>query len=112
MGAVMIAIVQSIRGEVREFAAAVGFEESVETLLDKVEDKFGEKWTMDELQQDFYKITQGKNEKVRQFTGIDALTTVVKSSSLGGAMPKQNNVGTTPQKMKDNGKNNGNTYKG
>ena len=43
---------------------------------------------------------------------IDALTTVVKSSTLGGAKPKQNNDGTTPQKMKDNGKNNGNTYKG
>ena len=69
MRAVRIAIVQSVRGEVREFAAAVGFKESVETLLDKVEDRFGEKWTIDGLQQDFYKITQDKNEKVRQFAG-------------------------------------------
>ena len=204
VGAVRIALVQSVRGEVREFAAAVGFEESVEMLLDKVEDRFGEKWTADGLQQDFYKITQGKNEKVRQFTGrleaqfkklkekvpghydnsmlkerlfhgmhqqlkdsiqfcykreettyeelfweaveaekeknvetnvtslkvksaivgeeqdrirdlkhkIDALTTVVKSSTLGGAKPKQNNGGTTLQKTKDNGKNGGNTHKG
>ena len=67
--AVRIAIVQSVRGEVREFVAAVGFEESVETLLDKVEGRFGEKWTADWLQQDFYKITRGKNEKVRQFAG-------------------------------------------
>ena len=37
---------------------------------------------------------------------------VVKSSTLGGAKPKQNNGGTTPQKIKDNGKNGGNTYKG
>ena len=69
MGAVRIAIVQSVRGEVWEFAAAVGFKESVETLLDKVEDRFGEKWTIDGLQQDFYKITQDKHEKVRQFAG-------------------------------------------
>ena len=69
VGAVRIAIIQSIRDEVREFAATVGFEESVETLLDKVEDRFGEKWSADGLQQDFYKITQGKNEKVRQFAG-------------------------------------------
>ena len=69
VGAVRIAIVQSVMGEVREFPAAVGFKESVETLLDKVEDIFGEKWTADGLQQDFYKITQGKNEKVRQFAG-------------------------------------------
>ena len=59
----------SVRGKVREFTAAVGFEESVETLLDKVEDRFGEKWTADGLQQDFYKITQDRNEKVRQFAG-------------------------------------------
>ena len=69
VGAVRIAIVQSVMGEVREFAAAVSFKESVETLLDKVEDRFGEKWTADGLQQGFYKITQGRNEKVRQFTG-------------------------------------------
>ena len=68
-GALRIAIVQSVRGEVREFTAAVGFEERIETLLGKVEDRFGEKWTADGLQQDFYKIPQGKNEKVRQFTG-------------------------------------------
>ena len=37
VGAVRITIVQSVRGEVR---AAVGFEESVEMLLDKVEDRF------------------------------------------------------------------------
>ena len=30
--------------------------------------------------------------------------TVVKSSTLGGAKPKQNNGGTTLQKTKDNGK--------
>ena len=35
---------------------------------------------------------------------IDALTTEVKSSTQGGAKTKQNNGGTTPQKMKDNGK--------
>ena len=35
---------------------------------------------------------------------INALTTVVKSSTLGGARPKQSDGGTTPQKMKDNGK--------
>ena len=69
MGAVRIVIVQSVRGEVQEFTAAVGFKESMETLLDKVEDWFGETWTIDGLQQDFYKIAQDKNEKVRQFAG-------------------------------------------
>ena len=69
VGAVRFAIVQSVRDELREFTTTIGFEESVETLLDKVEDRFREKWTADGLQQTFYKITLGKNEKVRQFTG-------------------------------------------
>ena len=43
---------------------------------------------------------------------IDALTTVVKSSTMSGAKPKQSNDGTIPQKMKDNGKNGGNGYRG
>ena len=43
---------------------------------------------------------------------INTLTTVVKSSTLGGAKLKQNNSGTALQKTKDNGKNGGNTYKG
>ena len=68
-GAVRIAIVQSVRGEVRELVVAVGFKASVEMLLEKIEDHFREKWTTDSLQQDFYKITQGKIEKVRQFAG-------------------------------------------
>ena len=43
---------------------------------------------------------------------IDALTTVVKSSTFGGARPKQPGNGTTPQKGKDNGKVSGSPYKG
>ena len=43
---------------------------------------------------------------------INAFTMVVKSSTLAGAQPKQNNNGTTPQKMKDYGKSNGSIYKG
>ena len=42
-GAVRIAIVQSVRGKVREFTAAIRFEASVEILLEKVEDQFREK---------------------------------------------------------------------
>ena len=69
VGAMRIAFVQSVRGKVQEFTGTISFQESVEMLLDKVEDRFREKWTTDGLQQDFYKITQGRNEKVRQLTG-------------------------------------------
>ena len=42
VGAVRIAIVQSVRGEVREFAAVVGFEASVEVLLEIDSGKSGQ----------------------------------------------------------------------
>ena len=31
--------------------------------------QFGEHWTADRLKQEFYQLTQGKTEKVHQFTG-------------------------------------------
>ena len=38
IGAVRTALIQSIRGEVREFVSLVGFETSVEELLDKIQE--------------------------------------------------------------------------
>ena len=43
---------------------------------------------------------------------IDALTTVVKSSTMNVVRSKENNGETTPQKMKNGRKNEGNGYKG
>ena len=64
LGAVRTAVIQSVRGEVREFVSSVGFETSVEELLDRIEQRFGEHWSADHLKQEFYQLTQGKNEKV------------------------------------------------
>ena len=38
LGAVKTAVIQSVRGEVREFVSLVGFEMSVEELLDKIQE--------------------------------------------------------------------------
>ena len=37
LGAVRTAVIQSVRGEVRKFVSSVGFETSVEELLDKIQ---------------------------------------------------------------------------
>ena len=63
------AVIQSVRGEVREFVSSVGFETSVEELLDKIEEQFGEHWTADRIKQEFYQLTQGKTKKVQQYAG-------------------------------------------
>ena len=69
LGAVRTAVIQSVRGEVREFVSSVGFETSVEELLDRILKQFGEHWMVDHLKQEFYQLTQGKTEKVQQFAG-------------------------------------------
>ena len=38
LGAVRTAMIQLVRGEVREFVSSVGFETSVEELLDKIQE--------------------------------------------------------------------------
>ena len=38
LGAVRTAVIQSVRGEVREFVSSVGFKTSVEELLDKIQE--------------------------------------------------------------------------
>ena len=49
--------------------STVGFDENVNTLLERIEERFVEKWTTDHLHQEFYQLSQGKNEKLRQFAG-------------------------------------------
>ena len=67
--AVRTGMVQSVRGEVREFVSSIGFETSMEDIIEKIEERFGERWTADRLQQEFYQMTQQKGEKIRQFAG-------------------------------------------
>ena len=64
LGVVRTAMIQSVRGEVREFVSLVGFETSIEELLNKIQEQFGEHWTADCLKQEFYVLTQGKTKKV------------------------------------------------
>ena len=69
MGVVRTAVIQSVTGEVRDFVSSVGFKTSIEELLDRIQERFGEHWTADHLKQEFYQLTQGKTGKVRQFAG-------------------------------------------
>ena len=47
-------MIQLVRGKVREFVSLVEFETSIEELLDKIQERFGEHWTADRLKQEFY----------------------------------------------------------
>ena len=61
-------MVQSVRGEVCKFISSIGFETNMEDIIEKIEERFGECWMADQLQQEFYQMTQQKGEKIHQFT--------------------------------------------
>ena len=68
-GAVRTAIIQSVRGEVRDFVTSIGFESGVEDMLERIEERFGDRCSVGILKKDFFDMFQRKNEKVRQFAG-------------------------------------------
>ena len=47
----------------------LGFDGDLTDILEKVEKRFGKQLSGDRLQQEFYQLSQGKSEKIRQFTG-------------------------------------------
>ena len=64
-----VAIVNSLRGPARDLVGFVGFDADLERILMEVTNRFGKKYTRDKLQQEFYKLSQEKGEKIGAFTG-------------------------------------------
>ena len=63
------AIVNSLRGLARDLVGFVGFDADLERILMEVNNRFGKRYTGDQLQQEFYKLSQEKGEKIGAFTG-------------------------------------------
>ena len=61
-------ILQSLKGAVADMAWYMGPTASVEEILQKLMVIFGTVVSFDVLMQNFYKVTQGNNEKVPSFT--------------------------------------------
>ena len=59
---------RSLKGAVADMARYMGPTASVSDILDKLSVIFGTVASFDVLMQNFYKITQGNNEKVPSFT--------------------------------------------
>ena len=47
----------------------IGFDADLERILMEVTNRFGKRYTRDKLQQEFYKLSQEKGEKISAFTG-------------------------------------------
>ena len=66
---VRAAIVNSLRGPARDLVGFVGFNADLERILMEVTNRFGKRYTGDKLQQEFYKLSQEKVEKIGALTG-------------------------------------------
>ena len=66
---VRAAIVNSLRGPARDLVGFIGFDADLERILMEVTNRFGKRYTGDQLQQEFYKLSQEKGEKIGAFAG-------------------------------------------
>ena len=66
---VRAAIINSLQGPARDLVGFVKFDANLEKILMEVTNRFGKRYTGDKLQQEFYKLSQEKGEKIGAFTG-------------------------------------------
>ena len=71
---VRAAIINSLRGPARDLVGLVGFDAPLEKILAEVTNRFGKRYTGDRLQQEFYRLSQEKGEKIGAFAGRLELT--------------------------------------
>ena len=63
------AIINSLREPARDLVGFIGFDADLERILMEVTNRFGKRYTGDKLQQEFYKLSQEKDEKISAFIG-------------------------------------------
>ena len=63
------AITNSLQGPARDLVGFISFDADLERILMEVTNRFGKRYTGDKLQQEFYKLSQEKGEKISAFTG-------------------------------------------
>ena len=63
------AILNSLQGPARDLVGFIGFDADLERILMEVTNRFGKRYTGDQLQQEFYKLSQEKGNKISAFAG-------------------------------------------
>ena len=63
------AIANSLQGPARDLVGFISFDADLERILIEVTNRFGKRYTGDKLQQEFYKLSQEKGEKIGAFAG-------------------------------------------
>ena len=67
--AIKAGMIGSVTDNARDYLDFVGFDKELPVLMDVLETRYGKGQTTDKLQQEFYQLTQERNENVQQFAG-------------------------------------------
>ena len=62
-------MIGSITNDARDYPDFLGFDKELPMLISTLEERYGKGETTDKIQQEFYQLTQDRNEQVQQFTG-------------------------------------------
>ena len=67
--AIKAGMIGSVTDNARDYLDFIGFDKELPVLMDALETRYSKGQTTDKLQQEFYQLTQEKNESVQQFAG-------------------------------------------
>ena len=67
--AIKSGMIGSITDDARDYLDFIGFDKELPVLISTLEEWYGKGETTDKIQQEFYQLTQDRNEQVQQFAG-------------------------------------------
>ena len=67
--AIKAGMIGSVTDNAWDYLDFVGFDKELPVLMEALETRYGKGQTTDKLQQEFYQVTQDRNESVQQFAG-------------------------------------------
>ena len=67
--AIKSGMIGSITDDARDYLDFIGFDKELPVLISTLEERYGKGETTDKIQQEFYQLTQDRNEQVQQFAG-------------------------------------------
>ena len=67
--AIKSGMIGSITDDARDYLDFIGFDKELPVLISALKERYGKGQTTDKIQQEFYQLTQDRNEQVQQFAG-------------------------------------------
>ena len=93
--AIKSGMIGSITDDARDYRDFIGFDKELNVLIEALEERYGKGETTDHIQQEFYQLTQDKNEQVQQFAG----RLEFRYKKLVVSYPDRYNAGTLKERL-------------